>query len=125
MFYLIWKWFYEPETLLRFLRLFKGQPFRAMCAAATGFALVYWATPLFISAMRRAGVREQARHYSELDSGRKSAVPTMGGLVMLPAIIISAFLWCDPGSRFVLLALAAGVCGALLGTGVPKNVPPK
>ncbi len=117
MFYLLWKWFFDPdpESLLRFLRLFKSLPFRAMCAALTGFMLVLYAMPWFIRLMRRAGVNEQARHYSELDSGRKSAVPTMGGLVMLPAIVISALLWCDPTSRFVLLALALGMCGALLG----------
>jgi len=115
MFYLFYEWFHRPEGALRFLRLFRSQPFRAACAAATGFLLVYVVMPWFITLMRRRGVSEQARHYSELDAGRKSAVPTMGGLVMLPAILLSALLWCDPRSGFVLLALAVGACGALLG----------
>lgn len=115
MFYLIYKWFFDPTSVLRFLRLFNSQPFRAICAAATAFFLVYLAMPWFIRMMRRAGVREQARHYSELDSGRKSDVPTMGGAVVLAAVTISAFLWCDPGRAFILLALGAAVCGGLLG----------
>ncbi len=115
MFYLIYKWFHDPDSLLRFLRLFKSQPFRSMCAAVTAFVLVFVAMPWFIRLMRRRGVSEQARHYSELDFGRKSAVPTMGGLILLGAAMLSSFLWCDPANRFVLLALAVGLCGGLLG----------
>jgi len=117
MFYLIYQWFYDAsgESVLRFLRVLKSQPFRAACAAATGFLLVWVVMPWFIRTMRRKGVREQARHYSELDAGHKSEVPTMGGLVMIPAILAAAFLWCDPLNRFVYLAASAGVCGALLG----------
>ena len=115
MFHLLYKWFYDPDTALRFLRLFNLEPFRALCAAMTAFAVVYLVMPWFIRAMRRAGVSEQARHYSELDAGHKSAVPTMGGLVVLPAIILSALLWCNPTSAYVLLPLGVGACGGLLG----------
>lgn len=117
MFYLIYEWFHNPDpnSLLRFLRLFKSQPFRAMCAAATAFLLVLLVMPWFIRLMRRKGVSEQARHYSELDSGRKSDVPTMGGLVFLAAIFASAMLWCDPASAFVWIALMVGLCGGALG----------
>ena len=117
MFYLIYRLFYtaKDEGLLRFLRLFGYESFRAACAALTAFCLVYFAMPWFIKLMRRKGVHEPSRHYSELDAGRKSAVPTMGGLVMIPAILLSALLWCDPVSPFVLLALAASVAAGLLG----------
>lgn len=117
MFYLLYKWLFnpDPESVFRFLRLFKSQPFRAICAAATAFLVVYYVMPWFIGRMRRAGLREQARHYSELDTGHKSEVPTMGGLVLLPAIILAAFLWCDPLSGFVLLAAGAAICGGALG----------
>jgi len=117
MFYLIYKWFHDPDTVLRFLRLFRYQPFRAMCAAATGFLFVLALMPWFIRLMRRKGVREQARHYSQLDSGRKSAVPTMGGLVLVAATLVSAGLWCDPTNRFVLIVLLVGLGGGLLGLG--------
>ncbi len=115
MFHLLFRKFYDPDTVLRFLRLFRHPPFRALCAAATGFLIVYLLMPWFIRLMRRKGVSEQARHYSELESGRKSDVPTMGGLVLLPAIFVSAFLWCDLTSRFVFAAAAVGLCGGLLG----------
>jgi len=117
VFYLLYKWFYvaDPDSPLRFLRLFKSQVFRAMCGATGAFLLVLFVMPWFIRLMRRRGVSEPARHYSELDSGRKADVPTMGGLILISAILVSIFLWCDPLNRFVLLASAAAVCGALLG----------
>jgi len=115
MFYLIYEWFYDPDSVLRFLRLFKSQPFRAICAAVTAFAIVFLAMPWFIRLMRRKGVSEQARHYTELDSGRKSDVPTMGGLVFFAAIVVSALLWCDPHSVFVWIAVPIGLAGAFLG----------
>jgi phospho-N-acetylmuramoyl-pentapeptide-transferase len=115
MFYLFYRWFHDPDTVLRFLRLFKTQQFRAMCAAITAFGLVYLAMPWFIRLMRRKGVREPSRHYSELDAGRKSAVPTMGGVVLLSVIVVSAFLWCDPRNAFVLTAVAVCVAAGLLG----------
>ncbi|MFO7899668.1 MAG: phospho-N-acetylmuramoyl-pentapeptide-transferase [Planctomycetota bacterium] len=115
MFYLFYEWFHQAEGPLRFLRLFKSQTFRALCAAATGFAFLYLVMPWFIRLMRRHGLSEQTRHYSELDAGRKASVPTMGGLVVLPAIILSALLWCDPRVGFVPIALGAGLVGGLLG----------
>ncbi len=115
MFYLIYELYHEPDSVLRFLRLFESQPFRSMCAAATAFLLVWLVMPWFIRLMRRKGVSEQARHYSELDAGRKSDVPTMGGLVFLGAIVVSALLWCDPHSAFVWVAVPIGLAGAFLG----------
>jgi phospho-N-acetylmuramoyl-pentapeptide-transferase len=120
MFYLIYEWYRklpnpDPDSVLRFLRLLKPQPFRAMCAAATAFLVVFLVMPWFIRLMRRKGVSEQARHYSELDSGRKSEVPTMGGLVFFAAIVVSALLWCDPTSGFVWIAMVVGLCGGALG----------
>jgi len=115
VFYLFWKFFYEPDSWLRFLRLFKNQPFRALCAAVTAFFIVHVLMPWFIRKMKKFGVREQARHYSELDSGFKSAVPTMGGIVILLSIVISSLLWCDPLNKFVLITLFAGIGGAALG----------
>jgi len=117
MFYLIYEWYHDPDpnSLLRFLRLFESQPFRAMCAAATAFLFVFLVMPWFIRLMRRKGLSEQARHYSELDSGRKSDVPTMGGLVFFAAILVSVLLWCNPANGFVWIALPVGLCGGALG----------
>jgi phospho-N-acetylmuramoyl-pentapeptide-transferase len=115
MFYLIYKLFHRPEGPLRFLRLFKSQPFRAMCAAGTAFLLMFVIMPWFIRLMRRWGVGEQARHYSELNAGRKSVVPTMGGAVLLFAVVAATLLWCDPASGFVIIALLAGLAGGALG----------
>ena len=121
MFYLIYKWLVFPDPsptgVLRFLRLFNSQPFRSMCAAITGFLFVLMVMPWFIRLMRRRGVSEQARHYSELDSGRKADVPTMGGLVLLAGLVLSMLLWCDPTSPFVLIATGVGLAGAVLGMG--------
>ncbi len=115
MFYLLYEWFYRPTGPLRFLRLFRSQTFRALCGAGTAFVLLYVVMPWFIRWMRRRGVGEPTRHYSELDAARKSTVPTMGGLVILPAIVLSALLWCDPRVGFVPVALGAGLAGGLLG----------
>jgi len=41
--------------------------------------------------------------------------PTMGGIVLLSAIIILALLWSDPANIFVLMTIGAGVAGAALG----------
>jgi phospho-N-acetylmuramoyl-pentapeptide-transferase len=120
MFYLIYELYRsaypsDPENLLRFLRLLGSAPFRAFCAGLTAFLLVYFAMPGFIKGMRRRGVSEQERHYSQLDAGLKSAVPTMGGLVFLLAIVVTGLLWCNPSSRFFLIAVTVGICGGLMG----------
>jgi phospho-N-acetylmuramoyl-pentapeptide-transferase len=120
MFYLIYEIYREayprdPASLLRFLRLLGSTPFRAMCAALSAFLLVYFAMPWFIKAMRRRGVSEQERHYSQLNAGLKSTVPTMGGLVFMLAIVVTGLFWCDPTNRFFLIAMAVGICGGLLG----------
>jgi phospho-N-acetylmuramoyl-pentapeptide-transferase len=115
MLYLLYEWFHDPAGPLRFLRLLRSQLLRSVGAAAVGFLIVYLVMPAFIRWMRRRGVHEQSRHYSQLNRGLKSAVPTMGGAVFLPALVLSALLWCDPTSRFVLIALLVGLGAAVVG----------
>jgi phospho-N-acetylmuramoyl-pentapeptide-transferase len=115
MLYLLYEWFHSPDGPLRFLRLLRSQLVRSAGAAAVGFLIVYFAMPAFIRFLRRRGVSEQSRHYSQLNRRLKSAVPTMGGAVFLSAIVASALLWCDPTSRFIQIVLLVGVGAAAIG----------
>jgi phospho-N-acetylmuramoyl-pentapeptide-transferase len=53
-------------------------------------------SPKIIAILYRRGMRDQVRTYDENFSASKSGTPTMGGLILIGAVMISVVLWCNP-----------------------------
>ena len=88
---------------------------RSMGAAATAFAIGLMLAPGLIRLLRRQGITDRPKPFGGLNVLTKSGVPTMGGALILASTIASAALWCQVTSRFVLVAVAAGVYFAVVG----------
>lgn len=97
-----WKEAWSP------LRLFAYVTFRAMGGAATGFLLSLALGPWTIRKLLELKIGQPVRDDEVLKMQRKKAgTPTMGGLLILGTVFISALLWCRPGNPFAYLTLAA------------------
>lgn len=89
---------------------------RAIFAAITAFALGNFLMPHFIRAMKRRGQAQPIRAdgpQTHLQS--KQYTPTMGGLVMLTGMLLSALLWADWQTPYLWLMLFVTIVFGLIG----------
>ena len=100
--------------------VFRYITFRAVMAAVTAFGLTILVGPPVIRWLKRMKVGQQIRQKEEV--GRlydlhqhKAGTPTMGGLLILLALLGSTFLWGDILNRMVLLAAFVTAALGLIG----------
>ena len=117
MLYLLYRLAYEPNSPLSFLRLFNYLTSRALFAAITSLAIVLIVGKPFIRWLYHRGFRDIPRTYGDVNPQSKSGTPTMGGLLIVGAILISVLLWCNLMNHGVLIMLGALLWFAIIGTG--------
>ena len=106
MLYLLAEYF-QFEGLANLIRY---QSTRAGAALFTAFAIGLIIGPRFISMLRvRQGKGQPIREDGPKSHLSKRGTPTMGGLMILIALVIAMVLWMDLGSRFVWACLAVTV----------------
>lgn len=85
--------------------LFRYVTFRAAAAAVTALVLALWVAPKIIQVLRRHQIGEQGKKEAPKTHMAKAGTPTMGGLIVLLALVVPALLWCDIRSAYVILAI--------------------
>ena len=116
MFYALYHIFYDPEGPLSFFRLFNYISTRAIFAIVTSFCFTLFAGRPMIRALYRRGIRDTQRlEILGMETEQKTGTPTMGGLIIVSATLLSAFLWCNLASRFILLLFLAALWFSGLG----------
>ena len=98
---------YAFHTEWSWLNVFRYITFRTIGCAITAFLLVALTGPRFIAWLKGHQIGQVVRDDGPESHWSKRGVPTMGGLLILAAMLASALLWCDLKSP--LLWLLAGV----------------
>ena len=105
---------------VRGFNVFSYVTFRAIAAAVTAFVLSLACGPYVIKKLIALKIGQPIRtadevhRLAELHSGKKG-VPTMGGVLVIGAVVISSIVWARPDNRFVWLALFTMVYLGALG----------
>ena len=105
---------------VRGFNVFSYVTFRAIAAAVTAFVLSLACGPYVIKKLIALKIGQPIRtadevhRLAELHSGKKG-VPTMGGVLVIGAVVISSVVWARPDNRFVWLALFTMVYLGALG----------
>jgi phospho-N-acetylmuramoyl-pentapeptide-transferase len=94
--------------------VFRYITFRTAAATLTALFLSLLLGPPLIRALERLRVGQPIRDIGP-DHQQKAGTPTMGGLLILVALVVSVLLWSDLGNRFVWLVLGVTVGYGLLG----------
>ena len=89
-----------------FFRVVQYQTFRAVMAAATALLVGLALGPALIRYLTRLKVGQPIRAYGVASHMAKQGTPTMGGALVLAAIVVSCLLWADWSNRFVWIVLA-------------------
>ncbi|HEX5831416.1 MAG TPA: phospho-N-acetylmuramoyl-pentapeptide-transferase [Gemmatimonadaceae bacterium] len=90
---------------LNVLNVFNYITFRAAGAAVTALLLSFLVGPGILRHLRGMQVHQVVREGTPDSHKVKGTTPTMGGLILLVAIIVPTLLWARLDNRYVLLAL--------------------
>ena len=105
------EWIYPLHELpgLSVLNVFKYITFRSAYAAVTALVISLWAGPAMIAWLRRVRLGQKVRDLGPQSHLAKAGTPTMGGLLIVAAIVVPCLLWGNFSSRPLWLALATTV----------------
>lgn len=106
---------YPLHTAFSAFNVFRYITFRAAYAMVTALLISFILGPVIIRILERRQVYQVIRQEGPKTHHAKSGTPTMGGLIILSAIIVPSLLWCDLTNRYVQITLAATVWMGLIG----------
>lgn len=91
--------------------LFQYITFRAALAAISALFISFIFGPKIIRLMKRFQIGEQAKNELQQigNHSLKAGTPTMGGLIVLTAVIVPTLLWADINNMFIILILITTV----------------
>ena len=108
MLYFLFRWLnieYDPPGF----GVFQYITFRSAAAAITALLISFYLGPKIIRSLRRYQIGEQAKNELQ-DVGQhsgKAGTPTMGGLIVLLALLLPTILWADVMNMYVVLIVLA------------------
>lgn len=104
---------YSIRELWFGFNIFRYITFRASMAAVTSFVICVILGPVIIGKLRELEIGQYVRkeHVDNLYDlhKHKEGTPTMGGILILVSVLVSALLWCRLDNDYVLLALGGMV----------------
>lgn len=95
--------------------LFRYITFRTAAATITAILITLFLGPYFIRLLRKFQIKEKIRTDGPQTHLAKEGTPTMGGIIILTAIIIPTVLWADLTNYFILMILLTTFWLGLIG----------
>ena len=95
--------------------VFRYLSFRAICGVLTALIFSFLLGPALIRRLERIGAGQPIRDDGPITHLSKKDTPTMGGVLIIAAVVFSTILWADLNNRFIwiiiFVCLAFGVIG--------------
>jgi len=98
-----------------FLNVLRYVPFRVLAATMTAMLLTFGLYPWFIRTLQSRQIGQVVRKEGPASHLSKAGTPTMGGALILLALVASTVLWADPNSSSVWLTLAVTAAYGVVG----------
>ncbi len=109
LFYLVLRPHFSPLNVFRYITV------RTAVASLSALVLSLLLGPWMIGRLRELQVKQYIREEGPKAHQTKAGTPTMGGLLIVAAIVIPTLLWADLRNAYVLLALAATLAFGAIG----------
>ena len=103
---MIYYFLYPLREELGFLNVLRYVPFRAIAASLTALGVTWGLYPWFIRRLQKGQIGQVVRAEGPEAHLSKAGTPTMGGALILLALIISTVLWADPANSMVWVVTA-------------------
>jgi phospho-N-acetylmuramoyl-pentapeptide-transferase len=98
---------YPLHTHFSFFNVFRYLSFRIIYAAITAFVIAFVLAPPLIRKLQGFGIGQKIRDEGPKRHQGKGGTPTMGGILILFAVVLSTLLWTDVTNRYIWLAVFA------------------
>ncbi len=97
------------------VNVFSYLTLRAILSTLTALLIAILIGPKMIRYLQRMQIGQTIRDDGPQSHLSKSGTPTMGGLLILAAIVISVLMWADLSNRYVLVTLTVVVSYGIIG----------
>jgi len=104
---MLYLWLYPLHTHISLFNVFRYQSFRIIYAAVTAFLIAFVMAPWLIRRLQALRLGQQIRVDGPSRHQAKSGTPTMGGLLIIFAVVLSTLLWADISNPYVWLVILA------------------
>jgi phospho-N-acetylmuramoyl-pentapeptide-transferase len=109
LFYFLLRPHFSPLNVFRYITV------RTAVASISALLLSLLMGPWVIERLRGLQVKQYIREEGPKAHQKKAGTPTMGGVLIVAAIVIPTFLWADLRNPYVLLAIGATVAFGTIG----------
>ncbi|MFP3981222.1 MAG: phospho-N-acetylmuramoyl-pentapeptide-transferase, partial [Desulfobacterales bacterium] len=106
---------YSLHTEISAFNVFRYITFRTIYAGLTAFLICFVLGPWMIRVLREKQIGQYIRRLGPASHQDKAGTPTMGGALILPAVLLSAVLWMDWTNRYVWIVLFITTAYFLIG----------
>jgi len=101
--------FFHPFRIFRYLT------FRTVFASLTALLIAMFIGPYVIQKLREFQIGQYIREDGPQSHQKKSGTPTMGGVLIVIAILLPTVLWSDPANPFVWIAVGSTLAYGAIG----------
>ena len=101
--------FFHPFRIFRYLT------FRTAFASLTALLIALFIGPWVIEKLREFQIGQYVREDGPQSHLRKTGTPTMGGVLLCIAILLTSVLWADPANPFVWIAVFSTLAFGAIG----------
>lgn len=112
---MLYLWLYPLHTEFSFLNVFRYLSFRIIYAAVTAFLIAFALAPPLIRKLQEIRMGQHVRDDGPSRHAVKTGTPTMGGVLILFAVLLSTLLWADIRNHYVWLVIFATVGFGVVG----------
>jgi phospho-N-acetylmuramoyl-pentapeptide-transferase len=106
---------YPLHTHFSVFNVFRYITFRAAYAMVTALLISFLLGPFVIRLLSKKQVHQVIRAEGPKTHHAKSGTPTMGGLLILSAIVVPSLLWCNLANPYVQITLITTIWTGLIG----------
>jgi phospho-N-acetylmuramoyl-pentapeptide-transferase len=96
-------------------RIFRYLTFRTVFASLTALLIAMFIGPYVIQKLREFQIGQYIREDGPQSHQKKSGTPTMGGVLIVIAILLPTILWSDPSNYFVWIAVCSTLAYGAIG----------
>jgi phospho-N-acetylmuramoyl-pentapeptide-transferase len=112
---MLYKLIYLLHLDVSWLNVFRYITFRTILSSLTGLLICFVFGKWIIRRLQHLQVGQYIRDDGPADHKRKEGTPTMGGCLIIPAVILGTLLWAEPTNSYVwtvvFVALSFGTIG--------------
>lgn len=112
---MLYLWLYPLHSEFSFLNVFRYLSFRIIYAAVTAFLVAFVLAPPMIRKLQEIRLGQHIREDGPSRHVIKSGTPTMGGLLIVFAVVLATLLWADIRNQYIWLVVFATIGFGLVG----------